>query len=138
MELDDKTAKQYSDNDFEKLSERARVIQMAVQSIPQQIALPKKQIEELTHALQCYHSQLKIPLKQKIVHHVHKIWIVPITFFIILVIEACWMWKLNQTTSVATMPPDEQVQKNDGQNLPPSTREQEKSQKNSKTRSTTK
>lgn len=129
MELNDKTAKQGSDDDLEKLIERARVIQTAVQSIPQQMALPKKQIEELTHALQYYHSQLKIPLKQKIVHHVHKIWIVAITFFIILVIEACWIWKLKQATSVGSMPPGEQVQKNDRQDPPSSIREQRKSQK---------
>lgn len=94
MEVNEITGSANSKEEIEKLSERARMIQMACGSIPEQLSLPLKEIRQLTHALGYYHDQLKIPLTQKVVHHIHKIWIAAVTCFIVDIILAYWLWNV--------------------------------------------
>ena len=81
--------------DFNNLSERLRLIQMACQSILEQINLPVKEITQLKVSLDSCTVQLRQPLQQQVKHHIGKIWKVTIALVIALAVVVYFLLNTN-------------------------------------------
>jgi hypothetical protein len=78
----------------EKINERSRMIQMSCSTIGEQLSMSLKEIKDLVYAIQYYQHQLTIPIKQRLVHHVHKILIVALVSFLMNIILVFWLYKV--------------------------------------------